>query len=176
MSSPSITVANLDIGPCIVTWNAIDIGATLGNVTVKFKYEKADMKADQTGTAILDQAISGMKVTIETEFAQVRDKTILATLFPDATFQGSAPHTYLTFKDKTATRQLPNAAALLLHPIVEAAAAHDMEWYFYKAVPTEDSQYVFSPTDQGKMKIIWEVYMDLSVTPGQIFRMGDHTL
>lgn len=176
MSNANVVVSNLDIGPCQVTFGTTDIGATLGNVAIKFKYDKADMKADQTGTAILDQAISGMKVTIETEFAETRDKTIMALLFPDAIFQGSAPHLYLTFKDKTAVRQLANALPLILHPIVDAAASHDQEWYFYKAVPTEDSSYTFSPTEQGRMKIVWEVYLDLSVTPGQIFRYGDHSL
>ena len=176
MSNASVTTNKMDIGPCQVFWDGDDLGGTLGNVTVNFKYEKAPLKADQTGSALLDEAISGMEVTIETEFAQVRDKTQLQKLFPNADIGGTTPHFFIDFKDKVATRQLPLAKQLILHPIVEADASKDYDWCFYKAVPSEESQYVFSPTEQAKLKIVWKVYLDLSVTPGQIFRMGDKTL
>lgn len=176
MSNANVVVSQMDIGPCLVTWNGQDIGGTLDNVVVNFKYDKAPLKADQSGTALLDEAISGMEVTIETSFTQTRDKTILALLFPDATFLGSNPNLYLDFKDKVATRQLSQAAALNLHPLVEADASLNFDWTFWKAMPSEESSYTFGPAEQAKMKIVWKVYLDLSVTPGRIFRMGDATL
>lgn len=177
MSNAAITVSKFDIGPCMVTYDGVDLGGTLGNVTINFKYEKADMKADQTGNTVLDQAVSGIDVTIETEFAEVRDKTKLAKLFPNADLAGTSPHQYLDFKDKVASRMLASKAkALSLHPIVEADSSLDYDWYFYKAAPTEESSYVFGPAEQAKLKIVWRVYLDLSVTPGQMFRMGDQSL
>jgi hypothetical protein len=167
----------MDIGPCQVYWDGDDLGGTLGNVTINFKYEKAPFKADQTGSALLDEAISGMEVTVETEFTQTRDKVLLSKLFPDATLGGTSPNQFLDFKDSVAARQLvPNAKILKLHPIVEADASENYDWVFWKAVPSEESTYVFSPSDQAKMKIVWKVYLDLSVTPGRIFRMGDDDL
>lgn len=177
MSNATVLVSKMDIGPCQVYWDGDDLGGTLGNVTVNFKYDKAPLRADQTGTALLDEAISGMDVTIETEFTQVRDKVQLQKLFPNADIAGTTPHFYIDFKDKVAVRMLASfAKQLILHPIVEGSSSKDFDWCFYKAVPSEESSYVFSPSEQGKMKIVWKVYLDLSVTPGQIFRMGDKTL
>ena len=176
MSNATVTTSKFDIGPCQVFYDGDDLGGTLGNCTVNFKYDKADLKADQTGTAILDQAVSGIDVTIETEFAQVRDKVQLQKLFPNAAIAGTTPNEYIDFKDKVANRMLALAKVLKLHPLVEADAGLNYDWVFWKAAPTEESSYVFSPTEQGKMKIVWRVYLDLSVTPGRMFRMGDATL
>lgn len=177
MSEAAVTVSKMDIGPCQVIWDTEDIGATLGNVTVNFKYMKAPLKADQTGETLLDEAVSGMEVTIETEFAQVRDKEQLALLFPNATIGGTTPDFYLDFNNQVAMRSLATLAKpLTLHPIVEADASKNFDWTFYKAMPSEESSYVFSPTEQGKMKIVWKVYLDLSVSPYRMFRMGDESL
>lgn len=176
MSNAAVIPAKMDIGPCQVYWDGDDLGGTLGNVVIDFKYHKAKMLADQTGDALLDEAISGMEVTVTTEFAQVRDKEILARLFPSADLGGTTPDFFIDFKDKVALRQLTTAKQLQLHPIVEADASKNMDWMFWKAKPSEESTYTFSPSEQGKMKIVWKVYLDLSVTPGRIFRMGDSSL
>ena len=170
------TVTNLDIGPCTVNFDGVDLGGTLENATITFKYDKADMKADQYGTSLLDQAVSGMEVTIETSLAETRDKDKLAKVFPNATMVGTSPDA-LAFNDKVATRMEPLSGILILHPIVEGAATNEnFDYYFYKAVPTEESSYVFSPTDQGKMKIVWRVLLDTSTDPARIFRYGDKDL
>jgi len=177
MSNAVIAVSNMDIGPCQVFWDGDDLGGTLDNVVINFKYEKAPLKADQTGSALLDEAISGMEVTIETSFTQTRDKELLQKLFPNADIGGTTPNFFIDWKDKVATRMLSSFAKVLkLHPIVEADASKNQDWNFYKAVPSEESSYTFGPADQAKMKIVWKVYLDLSVTPGRIFRLGDATL
>lgn len=175
-SSPIITTSNLDIGPCQILFNAIDLGASLKNVSIKFKYEKVPLKSDQTGTSILDMAISGMDVTVETEIAETRDKSKFSAIFPTATLGGTSPHQFIDFQDQVALRQLALAQTLLLHPLVDASSAHDNEWYFYKALPLEDSTYVFGPAEQANLKATWRILLDLSVTPGRMFRAGDHSL
>jgi len=176
MTDPTVTVNNMDIGPCQVKFGTQDIGGTLGNVNVKFKFDKAPLMADQTGKTLLDEAVSGMEVTIETEFAEVQSKVIMAALFPNAVLAGTSPHQYIDFLNKVPARQLALALPLTLHPLVADAGDFDQDWYFYKAIPSEDSSYVFSPSEQGKMKIIWKVYLDLSVTPARMWRKGDQSL
>lgn len=177
MSDAAVVVSKMDIGPCQVKWGDDDIGGTKDNVVVNFKYTKAPLMADQTGNpGLLDESISGFEVTIETSFLQVRDKELLAKLFPTAVLGGTTPDFFIDFKNAVATRMLSLAKGLTLHPIVEADASLNQDWYFYKAMPSEESQYVYSPTDQGKMKIVWKVYLDLSELPGRIFRMGDQSL
>lgn len=172
----AVDVAKLDIGPCRVTFDATDLGATLDNVVVNFALKKADMKADQYGDTLLDQAISGMEVTIETSVAEIRDKDKLKKVFPSLTMIGTSPDA-LEMVDKIATRQKALAKALTLHPIVEGADTNvDFDYHFYLALPTEESAYTFSATEQGKMKIVWKVLLDTSTTPARMFRYGDKDL
>ena len=76
-AAANVTVNNFEIGPCRVTYDGVDLGGTLSNVVVNFKYEKAKLMADQYGNTLLDEAISGMEVTVETEIAEVKDKDTL---------------------------------------------------------------------------------------------------
>lgn len=177
-SAATVTPSNFDIGPCQVTYGSspTDIGGTTGNVKIKFKYEKTYLHADQFGPKTnLDAAISGMGCTVETEFLETRNKTAIELLFPSGTLVGTT-HKYIDFKDATAVRQLAIAQPLLLHPLVDDSTAHDNEWYFWKALPHEDSEYDFGPTIQAKMKIVWEILLDASVSPARLFRAGDHSL
>lgn len=176
---PTVTVSDFDIGPCRVKYGSTDIGGTSGNVTIKFKYEKKELKADNYGSTLLDAAISGMECTIETEFLETRDKTYFALLFPSSAIAGSNPNKYIDFKDKTAIRQLALANTLELHPLVEDSTSKNHDWYFYKAIPWEDSSYTFGPAEQAKLKISWHVFLDTSVSPAlpaRMFRVGDQSL
>lgn len=175
-SQATVTPSNFDIGPAQVMFNGVDLGGTAGNVKIKFGYKKAILKADQTGDTMLDKAISGMNCSVETEFQETRNKTNFQTLFPAATIITTSGHQYIDFKDQTAQRQLANSAPLQLHPLEEAMSSNDYDWYFYKALPMEDSEYTFGPAEQAKLKIHWDILLDLTVTPGRLFRVGNHAL
>lgn len=176
-SNANVTVSKFDIGPCRVTYDGLDLGGTLSNVTVAFKYEKADMKADQAGTTILDQAVSGLDVTVETEIAEVTNNDVLKKIFPNATPVEVGSNKALDFGNQVGERMLATKAKILiLHPLNQTDAELTHDWYFYKAAPTEESSYVFSPTDQGKMKIVWRILLDLTVDPPVMFRLGDNTI
>jgi hypothetical protein len=175
-SQATVTPSNFDIGPCQILFNGIDLGGTSGGVKIKFKYEKTKLTADQTGKTTLDQAISGMDCSVSTEFQETRNKTNFQLLFPSATITLTSGHQHIDFADATANRQLPLAAPLQLHPLEESLSGADYDWYFYKAVPQEDSEYGFGPAEQAKLKIMWQIYLDLTVTPGRLFRVGNHAL
>lgn len=175
-SQATITPANFDIGPCQVLFNGVDIGGTHGNVKIKYKYEKKDLKADQTGSTTLDQAISGMQCSVETSFQETRNKTNMQLLFPSATITTTSGHQHVDFPDQTALRMLSLAAPLQLHPLEEAVSGRDYDWYFYKAVAQEDSEYTFGAAEQSALKITWKILLDLTVNPGRLFRIGDHAL
>ncbi len=176
-SQATITVSNFDIGPAQVLWNGVDLGGTAGNIKIKFKYEEKDLTADQTGSKTpLDKAIAGMHCSVETEFQETRNKTNFQALFPSATAVTTSGHQYIDFKDQTSSRLLSGAAPLQLHPLEEALSSADYDWYFYKAVPNQDSEYTFGPGEQAKLKVIWNILLDLTVTPGRLFRVGNHAL
>lgn len=172
---PTVTVSNFDIGPCQVLWAAVDLGGTHDNVKIKFKYDKTFLTADQLGKTKLDAAISGIDCTVETSFLQTRDKTRFQSVFPTAILSGTT-NKYIDFTDQTAVRQLQFAGALRLHPMVDASGSNNNEWYFYKALPLEDSEYTFGPTEQAKLKITWQILADLSTSPARYFRAGDFSI
>ena len=75
-SYATVTPGNMELTPCRVKFKGpgalsfVDLGGTLGNVNVKFKFEKADIKADQFGSTVLDRRVKGIMGTIETELAE----------------------------------------------------------------------------------------------------------
>jgi hypothetical protein len=175
-SQSTITVSNFDIGPAQVLFNGTDLGGTKGDIKMKFKYDKAKLTADQTGKSVLDMAISGMECTVSTVFQETRNKTNFQLLFPNATITTTSGHQHIDFYDATATRQLQYAYPLQLHPLEEALSSNDYDWYFYKAHPMEDSEYEFGPEKQAGLKITWTIFLDLTVLPGRLFRVGNHAL
>lgn len=176
MSNAAISVVNQDLGACRVTYNGVDLGSTLNKVVLTVKYHKAHFKSDQTGDTVLDSAIHGMDITVTTDLAETRDKTKWLVAFPSADLLGISPANYLDFKDKMGLRDLPRAQALILHPLVEADASLNFDHYFWKALATEESGLTMGPGEQYKLKLVWRIYPDVSVTPFRFYRFGDHTL
>lgn len=66
-----------------------ELGGTLNNVNVVIKYEKAEIKADQLGSTVLDRRVKGLIISVETEITQTQDKfNTWKTVFPHALFTG----------------------------------------------------------------------------------------
>lgn len=176
MSNPTITTQNLDIGPCIVNYNGVDLGSTLDKVVVTMKYVKSPLHADQTGSTILDAAISGIDISVAFALAETRDKTKVAAIFPNMDYGGTSPADFLDMKNKVAVRDFTQSKVLFLHPIVEVDAGLNFDWYFYNALSTEESALTISASDQYKMKVSFRIYPDTSVSPMRFFRYGDQSL
>jgi len=178
MSVPSFSTIDptkMIISPSRVTFDGLDLGGTSGNVTVTFGYKKSDVKADQIGDTILDRFNSGIDIKVTTEFLEVLDLSKVETLFPAATYISASPGA-LQFNSAITTRDSDNAKILILHPLFQDTASENKDWYFWKAVPTEESEFVMSPTEQSKLKIVWQILPDVSVTPYRFMRYGDKDL
>ena len=70
-------------------------------------------------------------------------------------------------------KDLDNAGTLLLHPLSEPSASEIYDILVYKACASAESSLVGSPTEQQKLKIVWNVLPDTSVTPYRFIRYGD---
>ncbi len=175
-SLANVSVNKMDLTPCRVTAGGVDIGGTLGNVTVAFKYEKAEIKADQLGTTVLDRRISGMVCEVTTEFAEVQDFDNFQRAFPNMQLLASGSNKALRFISKVGVSDYDQAIELVLHPLNKADADVTQDWKFFKAFPSEDSEIVFSPTEQQKLKVTWTCYPDLSITGYPLFLHGNPTV
>lgn len=144
------------------------LGGTLSNVKIQIATEKAPIKADQTGTYVLDNRLSGGKYTVQTEIAQSRDFSLLAYLFPSATAGASG----IEFINNVGHSDLEVAGQLRLHPQDLDDNDDDYDFVFYKATPTEASEITYGPTEQSRFKVEWMIFPDTTYSPFKFFRRG----
>ncbi len=176
MTGPSyaaVTPANMELSPCRVKFNDVDLGGTLGNVVVKPVYEKADIKADQFGSSVLDRRVKGLKVTVETQLAEVSLLDNWLVAFPHLRDTTVGSDRVLDFVSKIGESDLGLAKELLLHPLSreDGDTSHDLS--FPLACSNAESEYMLGPEGQTVLKIVWNIYLDTSVTPARLARFGD---
>jgi hypothetical protein len=140
-----------------VKWGGVDLGGTLGSVKVSPKITKGKIMADQYGTTVLDNRVTGLAVTVETELAETRSLNTWAAIFPSFLLTAGPTGNILAML-QIGRSDRDNAQPLVLHPIVDpdSYTANDFTWYL--AYPTEDSQFTYGPSEQVKAKIVWNCY------------------
>lgn len=83
-------------------------------------------------------------------------------------------HLYaLQFNTNVGDDDVSNAGELTLHPQSETSSAVGHDWVFPLACASAESEITYSPTEQARMKIIWNIYPDTSVTPARFLTYGD---
>lgn len=182
ISYATVTPGNMELTPMQVSFKGpsdsafVDLGGTLGNVVVSYKYKKADIKADQLGETVLDRRISGLEVMVTTEFAEIKNKTLFRVLFPASNLVGNSPTDYVQFNSAIGSGDIENAGILKLHPLSVAPTDETFDYYFWKACSAEETEVTYGPTEQAKAKIVWNVLPDTSTVPARFFRYGDKDL
>jgi hypothetical protein len=178
-SFANVSTALMELTPCQVfftppgTTGEIDLGGTLGNVTVKAKYFKAEIKADQSADTIRDRRTAGVEVTVATEITQTKNKDLWKIVFPHAS-EVTGGTKAIDFIQSVGDSDLDNSGKLRLHPLSAASGDITRDLTFFKATANADSELVFSPKDQQKLPITWNVLPDDSGgQPEKFFRYGD---
>lgn len=162
-------------GPAAVS--AVDLGGTLGNVVIDMKYEKADIKADQLGTTVLDRRVKGLIVTVTTEIAEVQNFDLWKVVFPHAD-KGTdmTKGDFVEFRSQVGDGDLSNAGVLTLHPLSTPDSDVTKDFTFFLACGDAQSAITYGPDQQAKLKIVWNILPDTSVVPAAFFIHGDPTL
>lgn len=175
MSTANITPTLMELTPCRVSFNSVDLGGTTGNVKVSLSTEKAEIKADQLGSTIIDRVVSGFTVKIETVLAEISNKDNWKVVFPVAKRSGTGPYN-IYFDSQVGTHDYPMAQQLILHPLSRVDSDKAGDYLFFKAVAESVSEVTFGPTEQQGLKVVWNVYPDFSVTPARYLIHGDPTI
>lgn len=184
VSFATVTPTNMELTPMRVDYKPagasdfIQLGGTLGNIVLSFKYMKADIKADQLGETVLDRRVSGLEITCTTELTEVKDKQdIWATIFPAGTLVTSGSDVAFDFKSGVGTGDQDTAGVLRLHPLSIAPSGDETyDYYFYKACASSESEITYGPTEQARMKVVWNILPDTSVVPARFARYGKSTI
>jgi hypothetical protein len=181
----TFTPSDMELSPALLFWQpngstaTYYLGGTLKNVKLNFEYDKSPIKADQYGTSVLDNRISGVKVMLTTEVAQVKDFQLFNFLFPDSTLVGNPPYdgtsttASVKWTNTVGNADLNIAGTLTLHPqAVGATSVTNYNWTFTKACPTEKSEITYGPTEQAAWKIEWTILPDTTQNPPVWFTYG----
>ena len=173
MSTANVNQTKMDLGPVRVTYNGVDLGGTLDNATVNVKYDMGEIKADQTGTTILDHRIVGLQITVETALAEVQSKVKWKVAFPYMDLITSGPNQAGYFQSKNGLSLYDVSAPLILHPLNKVDADKSQDYKFYKAAANSESTIVYGPNEQVKLKCVWNIYPDAGVTGQPQMFIGD---
>jgi len=175
-TNPTTNPVNLDIGPCIVTYDGVDLGGTLDNVVISIKYPKAPLLSDQTGSSPLDKSVTGVEITVATSLAESRLKENWKVAFPHGDLVTVGLQKYIQWNNTLGQRDYALAAPLILHPMVEDVTTLDFDHYFWKALASEESSFTIGYGEQYKLNLVWTIYPDVSVQPYRWYRHGDNTI
>lgn len=175
MSYATVTTSNMELTPMRVTYDGLDLGGTLGNIVISAKYSKSNILADQSGSTVRDRRVSGLEITVTTEISEVQFKNNWKVVFPHATKLGSGNTTAaaIDFLENMGDGDLTHAKALVLHPLSKPDLDVSTDYTFYKAVASAESTITYGPTEQARLKIVWNILPDESATPNKFFRYGD---
>jgi hypothetical protein len=176
VSSATVNPNSLELTPMRVTYNGVDLGATLSNVVITPKATKAPLKADQLGTTIIDQRVSGHEMMVVTEIAEIKNKDRLKVAFPWINEVTSGPNKQLYADSQVGRSDQSDAQELILHPLSLADVDLSGDWKFYKAVAMGDGEFTYGPEGQVKVKVTWRILPDFTTNPPRFFVHGDPSI
>lgn len=176
VSYAAVDPANMELTPCRVKFGGVDLGGTLGNVVVKPTIEKAEIKADQFGTSVLDRRVKGSKITVETILAEIKFKDNWMVAFPSLRDTTVLTDRVLDFVSKVGESDLAKADTLLLHPLSLPNSDESADFSAPLAVAEEVSEITYGPEAQQGLKVVWNLYLDTSQTPAFLARYGKESV
>lgn len=174
-SVATVTPGNLELSPMRVTYNGVDLGATLDSVKIHTKIATAALHADQLGSTIIDHKVSGYEISIVTSLAETQLKANWKVIFPYAKYTSSSTG-LVYFDSEIGDNALSHAAVLLLHPLSKSNADLSGDYTFYKVTAIPDSEITYSPSGQAKLKVTFHVYPDFNSSPVRFFVYGDPSI
>lgn len=169
----AIAADNLNIGACIVTYDEVDLGATLGGVTVSAEYATAEMKADQFGDSPIDAVVSGKTFSVKVPLAEVLKKETWKAAFPNARLVEKATAKAIVFEHAVGNKLSTLAKELVLHPVAAGASDKSFDFTFPVAVAKGSSEIKLDPSGQQVLEVEFMILPDTSVTPARYVIHGD---
>lgn len=176
ISNATVTPVNMELTPMRVTYNGVDLGGTLSNVVVHVKYSKSPIHADQSGSTVLDNRVSGQEMTVTCDIAEVNLKDNWKVVFPHSHLITSGGNKQEYFDMQIGDNDLGHAAVLILHPLSRANADLAGDFKFFLATATATSDVTYSPTGQAKLKVVFHVFPDTGTIPARWMVYGDPSI
>lgn len=146
----------LELGPCQVEFNSVDLGKTQGGVKVSIKDDSVDLKSDQNGTAPEDTVITGTIVEVEASFAEV-GFDLLSTVLNQSKIGASSG---LVGESNVGTSLLSIAQELILTKYSAGipSTANIDRIVFPKAAPVGNIELTFDAENQRVANVMFKCF------------------
>jgi hypothetical protein len=165
--------ANTMLSPCRVNFKGVDLGGTLGNVTVSFETEKSEIKMDQLGTGPIDRVVSKQTMKVAFEIAEIKNKDNWKAVFPHFHEITSGLNKAIYSDSQIGRRDQDDAGLMVLHPLALIDADKSGDHNFYKMISDGTSEIIYGPGEQVRLKFSGIVLPDFSVQPVRYYLHGD---
>ena len=164
---PDITA--LELGPCTVEYGTsgseVDLGFTMGGVTVTVTTDVAEVMTDQFGKVVMKQIVVGRTATIKVPFAET-NLSLMSKIIPLASYVADTfdPTLAKTLLNTPIGSDLLASAAYSLRltkaiGAVKSSNTNDV-FRFYKAAPSGKVEFAFSIKDQRVFETEFTAYPD----------------
>jgi hypothetical protein len=124
----------IQLGVCSVTYKGVDLGHTIGGVTVTYAPEFYESKVDKYGSSVVEKFLVGERLSAKASLAEWTLANLQVAI-NQGTLAGDDSVTVGSIAGKKASL---NAGLLVLHPIAAGASVRDYDVSIYKAVVTNE--------------------------------------
>lgn len=158
-----------DLGPCQAIFDGTDLGYNM-DAKVKVTDETAPIKTAQTGSASVNDVITGRMVEIELTMTRSTPAQV-NKIMPASTLTLNE----LMIKNPVGTSKREIAKKLVLKRIKEGAVSTDpTEWLtFFEAAPHAQAEWGFDVSTQRVTKAMFRAYPAEEVPSGETYAVGD---
>lgn len=171
----STQTKNVKLGPCKVTFGAVDLGLTKGGVEVTLTTNKHEVTVDQFGSTIINDLITGRTGSVKVPMAET-DLAKLLIVFPGAVLVTDATtptKKKLNIPTGVGLSLIDVAQKLVLHPTANAAENKADDFTVPICAPAGSATFSFQVENERVYAIDFQMYPD-EVT-GLLAVLGDES-
>jgi len=156
-----MSVTNVKIGACRVSYKGVDLGHTKGGVTVSYEPEYADKSVDRWGNSKVGRALIGEVLTATVPLVELSIANLLRVMPATSANAGQAATLGRQARDLTG-----DEGELILHPLRNADNNLSEDIVIYKAVVTSNVELNYEVDNQTVYEVTFEGYVDTGRTDG----------
>ena len=155
---------NIQLGVCDVTYKGVDLGHTIGGVTVTYTPTYHETKVDQYGESVAKLFLVGETLEVEFNLAEWTLANWQNAIAMN-TLQGDDSVSVGSIAGKNAST---TAGLLVLHPIVNASTNRNDDVSLYKAVSTGELKIEHKNDGEKVIPVKMQAIIDENRTDGNL--------
>ena len=161
---------NIRLGVCTVTYKGVDLGHTIGGVTVTYTPEHKEVSVDKFGNSIVEKFLVGERIKAVFSLAEWTLANLQVAI-DQSTLQGDDS---VSIGSNAGKRASTKAGLLVLHPIENAASNKNDDFSIYKAVSTGELEIVNNNEGERVLPVEMDGLIDENRSDGNMLAfIGD---